>query len=853
MIRSNQISILFLSILIASCNSDLKDEVLSSDKPEGIHTEEYVHGTASVFFTEDMAEMLEASDADVFESFGVTSCTRLFPNEGRFEERKRREGLHRWYRITYNENSAVTRSSDETLDLPGVEIFSKERRISLSSFFNDPRLERQWHYYNNDTNMPDFIPGADINVVPVWDNFTTGNNSVIVAVIDQGVDFTHEDIAANYVGGRNFGTGGKVTPDEHGTHVAGTIAAVNNNGIGVSGVAGGDAEAGIKGAGILSCQIFAGNNPAGAPEAIVWAADNGAIIANNSWTLVFESSEAAKKANIPAELKAAIDYFIKYAGCDENGEQLPDSPMKGGIVLFSAGNEAWDSNPICAYEPVIAVGSVGPDLNRAYYSNYGDWVDIAAPGGNANITSGQILSTLPSNKYGEMQGTSMSCPHVSGIAALIVSYYGGPGFTNEMLKERLLGGARKEVLPNSAKIGPLADALGSMTYGGTISPEKVENYNVSTIGNTVTVRLKVTEDKDDFKTYEYTVIMSTDIASLTDYDFKSPTDSHTIINKFKTGSTPVGEEIELVIKNLSFDTNYYIAIYGSDYAGNASKLSEIKQIKTEENNPPVIESLENVGEIILKSHQSITIPYRIYDPEGGEISVSFNKSLSGASIKRDKDNIWNLTIVATIANPGIYSGEIIATDVESQSSALAFKYDILPNSTPIKKREAVNILSWDIGEKFEFNLEDYFSDPDEEVLTYKVTEGNKKIVTTSIEGNNLTVETTGLGSTSIFISAADAKKSTVQMEIKVVVKNKENNVELYPVPVENILNIRTAEPEPTDICISNIFGQILYDTSNLVVSAFEPATIDMSKYAPGRYKVVVSFAGQQYERVITKK
>ena len=284
MIRFNHISILFLSILVAGCTSDLKDEKISaSSETADTQTEEYVPGTANVYFTEEVAEKLESFDEDVFESFGVTSCTRLFPDEGRFEERKRKEGLHRWYRITYDENSAVTKSSDGIPDLPGVEIFSKERRIALNSFFNDPRLERQWNYYNNVTNMQGFVPGSDINVLPVWDNFTTGNSSVIVAVVDEGVDFTHEDLAANYVGGKNFGTGGKVTPDDHGTHVAGTIAAVNNNGIGVSGIAGGDAEAGINGVGILSCPMFAGNNPAGAPEAIIWAADNGAVIANNSW------------------------------------------------------------------------------------------------------------------------------------------------------------------------------------------------------------------------------------------------------------------------------------------------------------------------------------------------------------------------------------------------------------------------------------------------------------------------------------------------------------------------------------------------------------------------------------------
>ena len=77
----------------------------------------------------------------------------------------------------------------------------------------------------------------------------------------------------------------------------------------------------------------------------------------------------------------------------------------------------------------------------------------------------------------------MACPHVSGVAALLVSYFGGPGFTNEMLKERLLGGVHKGVVPSNAQIGDLVDALGAFAYGGTIAPEKVSSYETEVISN----------------------------------------------------------------------------------------------------------------------------------------------------------------------------------------------------------------------------------------------------------------------------------------------------------------------------------------------------------------------------------
>ena len=136
----------------------------------------------------------------------------------------------------------------------------------------------------------------------------------------------------------------------------------------------------------------------------------------------------------PESLKAAVDYFEQYAGKDENGKQV--GPMDGGVVILAAGNENrdWSAN---MYEKMISVGALAPDYYRAYYSCYGDWVDICAPGGDYKKGS-QIVSTLPGNKYGKMQGTSMACPHVSGVAALIASKNGGPGFTNTQLKKLLL-------------------------------------------------------------------------------------------------------------------------------------------------------------------------------------------------------------------------------------------------------------------------------------------------------------------------------------------------------------------------------------------------------------------------------
>ena len=838
-------------LLLTSCEKDIRQTGRSYEESVVNTTECFAEGVANVLFDEETVLKIEDGTLSPA-SLGLISLERLFPYSEQFEERKRRENLHRWYKVSYDTSGPETKSRTGIDGLEGVEEFVPARNARLTSYFNDPKAIHQWHYRNDGATSSQFTAGADINVETVWQDYTTGKRSVIVAVIDQGVDYNHEDLAANYVGGYNFVTDGKVTADDHGTHVAGTIAAVNNNGIGVSGIAGGNAAEGIQGAGILSCQIFSGSKSTQhSPEALVWAADNGAVIANNSWGYVFENSEASKKAVIDADLKAAIDYFIKYAGCDNEGNQLPDSPMKGGVVIFAAGNDSWDSNPICAYEPVISVGAIGPDYSRAYYSNYGDWVDIAAPGGTAKVSSGQVLSTLASNQYGEMQGTSMACPHVSGIAALIVSYHGGPGFTNEMLKERLLAGTRKDALPLDAKIGPLADALGSITYGGTTAPESVSDYDVTVIGNRLTITLNVTEDKDDVKPYEYLVVVTPASVSIPDIDIDNLPEE-ALLYRFRTGATEVGKTLDLVIQDLAFETEYDICVAGRDYAGNMSQWSESKRVRTEANNPPVISSELESEKIVLKAHESMSIPFHIYDPEGGELTVALSKGLSGAAVKRTEEQIWTLSITASIANPGVYSGEITATDVGNLTSTYEFEYEILKNSAPAAVRQISDILTYASGEKFEFDLNEYFSDSDGEVLNYKVTEGNRNVAKASVEENRLIVESVGFGSTSVTITAADARKATAELEIRIVVKNESNMLEIYPIPVETVVNIRTGEPKPTDIAILTMNGQTVIEEKGGTVSAFDPAVIDMSPCAPGRYKIRVIIDGKTYDRVITK-
>lgn len=344
-----------------------QDEVFG----EGLADEELLP-QMNIKVDDDMVVLLESATGDDgyvdlsafpdFQKQGVVNMRRLFPDAGEFEQRTRDAGLHKWYVLGYDESRSMTKSASG-LNMAGVEEieycprlvivgnpeiveYSSPSRASGTSVFNDPMLSDQWHYYNNGSTASS-VSGCDINVVPVWKNYSTYakyTGDIVVGVVDGGIDYNHEDLKDNMwhnpektgdnVYGYNFAKSSfAINPEDHGTHVAGTIAAVNNNGIGVCGVAGGDAAKKIKGARLMSCQIFDGNSQGSGAEAIKWSADHGAVISQNSWGYT-------NLTTTPSSLKDAVDYFIANAGTDKNGNQV--GPMKGGIVIFAAGNENRD-------------------------------------------------------------------------------------------------------------------------------------------------------------------------------------------------------------------------------------------------------------------------------------------------------------------------------------------------------------------------------------------------------------------------------------------------------------------------------------------------------------------------------
>lgn len=683
---------------------------------------EAVQGVVRVKLQREVAQRLAALPASVLtdqaqatgiapldragQKVGAVRMTRLIPYSPKFEERHKQFGLDLWYEIRFD-STAVTPAEARTVyqNVAGVQIAETVRPVrpiggekgyrvvdasnvtasDETMPFNDPLLPQQWHYHNTGS-LPGAVAGADANVFAGWQQ-ATGSQDVLVAIIDGGFQYDHPDLAQNAfvnmaelngrpgvdddgngytddIHGYNFViNSADINAHEHGTHVAGTVGAVNNNGIGVAGVAGGNGQGGVK---MLVCQIFDTRSSADAnyAAALVYAADMGASIAQCSWG--WGSPDYYEQAVLDA-----IDYFTANGGQGDTDYGLP-AKMQGGLCIFANGNTGDEGQywPGC-YEPVVAVGAMTCMKTPASYSTRGTWCDVTAPGGDMDYGEAQgVLSTLPNDTYGYNEGTSMACPHVSGIAALVLSKYGNAQFPNSTLRQQLVSSVNDLYTDNPEATGLFGsgyiDADKALRMSTGEAPGPVTDMQLTPSQDNVLVEWTIPQTPENSVDHHVIYYSTSPFTK----DNLSGVMTVNVDTKFQVSGDHVSHEVG----NLKSLTTYYFAIQAVNRWGQSSELSEVMETQT------------NAGPTMTLGETALSFTANAAD--GGKGATQFTIKNEGLGIL--KYNITTSTAPNTFfstngkVSPGKivpFTGMMAATSVEQHSVVSAdYRADDYPKT-----------------------------------------------------------------------------------------------------------------------------------------------------------------------------
>ncbi len=531
-----------LAILGTACTKEIQENTLVSPEEQTL-TAKLVGGTdgdlrpGSVLVKLDRSAVTAIENGKISEvtegllgDMAIKSFSYAVPARPKNIEVAKKYGLDQWFNVEFDEDIKPQVVAAKLAASPAVRSVQYNKYIkpidngkvypvdydaiitraaTEDAPMNDPYLNRQWNLINDGTIAEGAVAGADVGVKDAW-RLTGGDPSVIVAVLDCGLHYEHEDLVDaiwrneaeisgdpnvdddgngfiddmygfNFVGCREIKEDfmnnrpaavkgnpiNYITQTGHGTHVAGIIGATNGNGKGISSVAGGTGN--NDGVRLMSCQTFDYDSKFGLQStsdhqiaaAYIYAADNGACIAQcsygNSNDIKYDDVYINGKGDIkgaPLEY-AAIQYFLDPA--NSNHESL-----EGNIIVFSAGNFGRPQSMYPGALPdVLSVTAIGYDFLPGGYTHYGPGCKIAAPGGEMKQATGHSQSMILSigvtgipyaspglirddgrelKSYVYMHGTSMACPHVSGVLALGISYAKklGKTFTREEMTSMLL-------------------------------------------------------------------------------------------------------------------------------------------------------------------------------------------------------------------------------------------------------------------------------------------------------------------------------------------------------------------------------------------------------------------------------
>ncbi|WP_418895500.1 S8 family serine peptidase [Limibacterium fermenti] len=858
-------------------------------------------------------------------SINAYKIQRIFPYGGKYEDLQAADGLNAWYTVWYNTTfksatEDATNSHNDVVEFvepvftPRIEDFEVQDvepssgKSLFRSTYNDPGFSRQWNLYNegvignyqlNGENIISSITGADINILPAWEE-ETGNPEVIVAVVDGGIDIYHEDLKDNLwinseeipdngiddddngyiddIHGFNFvKSTGAIEPENHGTHVAGVIAAKNNNGKGVSGIAGGNgaANSGVK---LMSCQMFI-DNPDYDPldpnssssistttnqtaAAIVYGANNGAVISQNSWGY-------DPGIPTPRVIKEAVEYFTKHAG-----QNSSKSLMKGGLVVFAAANDHSEMETYPAAEPdVISVAAYAPDFSAAWYTNYGKWVDISAPGGsdkNGNKYPNEkgewtsaVYSTICSlngqSRYGYMQGTSMACPHVSGIAALIVSKFGGPEFNAYQLKRRLLTSVKK-INPNNFNTSEYYNKLGKGYIDAQIGlldfdqefvptdPLFVKEQTVQGYASISLTWKRLASEKDE-ALQSYILYFSKKEITPSNY-------WNTEINQTEIIATSK-DILTHTFDHLESGTKYYFAIQAFSRSGKSSGLIIYEEgISTLTNTPPQISSDIDLNKTLVMAGNDVKeVIFNINDKENH--LWDYLLTYKGLIQVEQTGNVLKIQIPANKFSVGSRTVRLTVTDEFGASSSVELYFKIEPDNPPklIADVGSVNVHK---STPKTLSLNEFVEDEDKSSLRFSSSSFDNINAQASLSDNKLTILPQHTGKSILSFTVTDKHNQELKVSIPIIIFENEGIYNLYPTLASGALYVRLGDIITGDVRLSirNVMGKMALE-KNYHTRDIDPQKrtllLNVHSLFPGKYELSIVNNGKTYKESFVKE
>ncbi len=531
-------------------------------------TENFVPGELLVKYKDEIST---SRSSELMSRYGLEELNSFDHTKNVTSGVARSKGFGTWRHVRVTSRQDLTSLREMLSADPSVEHVEYNYILQANVVPNDPRFDELWGM--NNIGQTGGLDDADINAPEAWD-IQTGSEDIVIGVIDSGVDYTHPDLAANMWVNENEIPGNGIDDDDngyiddvygydfanldgdpmddngHGTHVAGTIAAVGDNNIGVSGVSWNSRIMAIK-----FLDAFGGGTLDGALEAINYATAMGADLTNNSWggggfsQALFEAIEAANTAG---------SLFVAAAGnSGVNNENFPHYPSD-----YDADN-------------IISVAAIDHNNDKAGFSNYGTVsVDIAAPG--VDILSTSLTSTgdiFDPSGYTAISGTSMAAPHVAGAVALLKAEY--PELSHLEIKQRLLSSARYLPSLEGLILTEGALDLASAFENDSVSPATVSDVSVTSTG-VFSANLSWSATGDDGTEGQasfYDLRYST--SPITEANFDT-LPSQSAIAEQAPGATETFE-----ITGLEHSTTYYVALKASDNVANKSALSNVVSLTTQ--------------------------------------------------------------------------------------------------------------------------------------------------------------------------------------------------------------------------------------------------------------------------------